>query len=168
VRESVKFSISLASESGLLGLIAEHSSDLFEALTVEGLPRQEIELLQPLGIDISQAQLESTVRSIHEKRKTITTEIKQDGITQKVEEIDRELKIGELKTGEKKVEEKRNVAERPKRKWFKGVSLILIGSGALTANVLSTTTMLGAPFILSATSGVGSMIAGLGALKGES
>jgi hypothetical protein len=162
VCKSVEFSTEIADRSGFLQLITEHSQEVFKELTLARLPSNELELLRRLGICISEEELKRVILSAHEHREEIVTEIRRSGLNDTIKEIeDRLTRVEKALAGQPES------ARRPKRKWFTAIGLILTGSTTIIANVLSATTLVAAPLILSVGGGLGCMVGGAGALKGE-
>ena len=177
VEDGVRWNNRIAEETGFLDAFDSHYNEIIQGLDIELFPESEIEILQEFGSKDPKSKLRGIIYILKERNKDKFQSCKEESVSNQLKNIVEQLSDAQddfKETNNKSTNKK----ERPRksRRWFKGLGQIgqgaalSIGDIALAAGVLSfpvspETQTWGA--LVSATTGVGMIMNGVGELRGE-
>ena len=177
INDGVRWNNRLAEESGFLDAIDSHYNEIVDGLDVELFPESEIELLQEFGFKHPKSNLRGIIYLLKSRNKDKYRSRNEMSVSSALKYTVDKLSDAQndFKEPDKEIITKE---EKPKksRRWFKGLGQIgqgvalSIGDIALAAGMLKfpvspETQTWGA--LVSATTGVGMILNGVGELRGE-
>lgn len=177
VKDGVRWNNRLAEEAGFLDAFDSHYNEIIQGLDIELFPESELEILHEFGARDPKSKLRGMIYLLKTRNKDECSYNNEMSISNQLNKIVKRLDEAEsaFKETDKNSTENK---DRPKksRRWFKGLGQIgqgaalSIGDIALAAGMLEfpaspETQTWGA--LVSATTGVGMILNGVGELRGE-
>ena len=173
IEDGVRWNNRLAEETGFLDVLDSYYEEIVDGLDAELFPEAEYELMREIGFKDPRSDLRGIIYILQaRKKKHLSYEV---SVSQNLKNTVETL--SKAREQFKRTDKNHNT-EKPKksRKWFKGLGQIGQGAalsignialalGALTFPVSTETQTWGA--LVSATTGVGMIMNGVGELRGE-
>lgn len=181
IEDGMKWHNRLAEESGFFDAWDSHYEEIVAGLGIDLIPETEFDLLRELGFADPKAELEGIMYVV--KKRTVRDQKYRNSwsISFKIKQVEKDLSEAKNDLKAKKDDDPDNNSneKRPKKKdrrWFKGIGQIgqgtalsigdiALAAGALNFPVSPETQTFGA--LVSATTGVGMILTGIGELRGE-
>jgi len=178
IEDGVRWNNRLAREIGLLDALDQYFAEIIAGLDIDDFPEEEYDMLKDFGFHNPKSDLQGIIYLLKIRHKNDVSWQKEK--IQVSRELERTVEIlssakKDFKTSN---EEKDTIVEPPKksRRWFKGLgkigqgAAISIGDICLAAGILKfpvspETQTWGA--LVSATTGVGMVLDGIGEIRGE-
>lgn len=178
-RNSLEFANRAMDEAGFLEIFDTHGSELLDGLAVQHLPDIDKEVIRNMGSLNPEAELAVLVLRAKRLRHRIDRSSGEVSTHQELRRTEERLAEAEKELGqaEKETKEGANLPKPTKsRRWFKGLGQICQGAALSIANVALAAGVLRFPVspetqtwgaVASVTTGVGTILAGVGDLRNE-
>jgi len=177
VEYSVHWNNRLAEEAGFLDAFDSHYNEIIQGLNIELFPESELEILQEFGAKDPKSKLRGIIYLLKTRNKDKCNYNNETSISNQLNKIVKRLDEAEsaFKETDKDSSEKED-RPRKSRRWFKGLGQIGQGAALSIGDIALAAGMLKFPVspetqtwgaLVSATTGVGMILNGVGELRGE-
>ena len=166
VEDGIRMNNRIVSDTGFLSAVEDHFAEILDGMAPEYFPPEELEILQELGSQNPKVELAGIIYLLKARKTYLVSSTKEVSVSKQLDQVVERLSK----------EQKREISERPGRRWFKALGQICQGAALSMANVGLAVGLL--PFsvspetktwgaLLSTTSGVGMILTGVGDLRNE-
>jgi len=175
IEDGVRWNNRLAEKLGFLDAFDAYYDEIVEGLDISLFPESELDMLRQVGFRDPKSDLQGIIyllKARKKKRLRLNKEISMSRQLKKTVEV--------LSESQKEFKEDENLNEQKKpkksRRWFKGLGQIGQGAALSISNIALATGVLKFPVppdtqtygaLVSATTGVGMILTGVGDLRGE-